>query len=179
MRDAGAQGDRVAGLGRAGGREGDDPAARDRQSGDGIRICERTAAGHRGHREGAVVTRDRDTADDYAVANLQRVSVSHCDRDRVAVFFGAAARSRARRGIDRHRERLDRGGLRITESEGDDLDFVAAAVVAQRPGLHLVDRRLDARGIGGDFLEAALREIRVAVRLQVVGQADAGVGHDR
>ncbi len=51
--------------------------------------------------------------------------------------------------------------------------------MAQRDGLHLVDRALAGGGVGADLLLAALREVSVAVRLLVVGQADACVGHDR
>jgi hypothetical protein len=110
---------------------------------------------------------------------MQRVHGSGGDGDRVAVLLSAATRGRVRGGIDREAEGLDRRGLRVPRPEGDRLDLVAAAEVAQRGGLHLVDRRLVGRRVGRDLLLAVLREVRVAVALEVVGQADPRVRHDR
>ena len=67
----------------------------------------------------------------------------------------------------------------VARAERHDLDLVAAAEVAERGRLHLVDRGLVRRRVGRDLLLAPLREVRVAVRLQVVRQADARVRHDR
>ena len=68
---------------------------------------------------------------------------------------------------------------RVAGPERDDLDLVAAAEVAKRDRLHLVDRRLIRGDVSRDLLLAALREVPIAVRLLVVRQADAGIGHDR
>ena len=98
---------------------------------------------------------------------------------RVADLLRAAQLRGARNGADRDRQRLDRRRRREVRPERRDLNLVAAAEVPQRDLLHLVDRRLVRRRVRRDLLEAALREVRVGVGLEVVGEADAGVRHDR
>src|SRR5262249_904744 len=112
-------------------------------------------------------------------ADLDRVRVAGRDRDRRPGLLRAAARRAARRGVDAHAQRRDRGCLRVTGPERDDLRLVPSAEVAQRDRLHLGDRRLARGDVRVDLLLAALGEVTVAVRLLVVGQADARVRHDR
>ena len=106
------------------------------------------------------------------------------DRDRVADLHRAAARRRARNGADCRARRSH--CLRVGEAraEGCDLHLAAAAEVLQRNRLRLVDR-LGVHGragrrcdVGSHLLLAALREVRIAVRLEVVRQADARVRLD-
>src|SRR5262249_23536951 len=56
---------------------------------------------------------------------------------------------------------------------------VRAAEVTQGHVLLFVDVRLFGRDVRGDLVVAALRPVRIAVRLQVVLLADARVRHDR
>ena len=68
---------------------------------------------------------------------------------------------------------------RVARPEGDDLHLVAAAEVAKRDRLHLVDRRLARRDVGVISCWLRCEKYAVAVRLHVVRQADARIGHDR
>ena len=150
-----------------------------RKARHGVRVLEGACGRDRSHRERPVVARDGDAGDRHRVADLEPVSRGGRDRDRGAVLLGAAARGRARRRVDGHVERGDRGYLRVAGAEGHDLRLVSAAEVTQRDGLHLVDRLLVRGDVCIDLLLAPLGEVAVAVRLLVVGQADARVGHDR
>ena len=71
----------------------------------------------------------------------------------------------------------DRRGLRAVEAQGERLAVGVEAT--QRHRLDVVDRRAGGGDGVADVGDAALREVRVAVRLEVVLLADAGVGHDR
>ena len=112
---------------------------------DAVRVLDGPRARDCRDREGSVVASDPDAGDRDDVANLDGMRRAGRDRDRRAGLLGAAAGCRARRCVDADVQRSDRRNRPVALPERDDLHLVAAAEVAQRDVLHLVDRRPGSR----------------------------------